>query len=60
MFLTDYHWCYEGDCAADTWGTCVEACNGMSQSPIDVPAAVQMGSASASKPLAFADYQNVR
>jgi len=38
----------------------VEACNGMSQSPIDVPAAVQMGSASASKPLAFADYQNVR
>merc|ERR1711963_1164357 len=56
----DYHWCYEGDCAADTWGTCVEACNGMSQSPIDVPAAVQMGSASASKPLAFADYQNVR
>ena len=32
----------------------------MSQSPIDVPAAVQMGSASASKPLAFADYQNVR
>ena len=32
----------------------------MKQSPIDIPEAVQMGSASASKPLVFTDYQNVK
>jgi len=56
----DYQWCYEGDCAASTWGTCVEACNGMSQSPIDIPVAVQQGSALAVRPLTFNNYQNVR
>jgi len=56
----NYQWCYEGDCAASTWGTCVEACNGMKQSPIDIPAVVQMGPPSATKPLTFTNYQNVR
>merc|ERR1712012_722055 len=56
----EYHWCYEGDCAPSTWGQCNEDCNGMKQSPIDIPEAVQMGSASATKTLMFSNYENVR
>jgi len=56
----EYHWCYEGDCAPSTWGQCTEACNGMHQSPIDIPEAVQMGSASGTKTLMFSNYENVR
>ena len=57
--MIDYHWCYEGDCAPSTWGQCTEACNGMHQSPIDIPEAVQMGSASGTKTLMFSNYENV-
>merc|ERR1712012_1193037 len=37
----EYHWCYEGDCAPSTWGQCTEACNGMHQSPIDIPEPIE-------------------
>jgi len=53
----NYHWCYEGDCAASTWGQCFDACNGMKQSPIDIP---KFMLSSGSKPLTFSKYDEVK
>jgi len=35
---SDWHWGYEGVYGASCWGTHVPACNGVKQSPIDIPA----------------------
>ena len=35
---SDWHWGYEGVYGAACWGTHVPACNGLKQSPIDIPA----------------------
>merc|ERR1711997_868328 len=35
---SDWHWGYEGVYGAECWGTHVPACNGVKQSPIDIPA----------------------
>merc|ERR1712110_1046552 len=34
--MDDFHWCYEGNCGPEFWGTNFEGCAGESQSPIDV------------------------
>merc|ERR1712088_1046581 len=34
--MDDFHWCYEGNCGPEFWGTQFEGCAGESQSPIDV------------------------
>jgi len=54
----EFHWCYEGDCGPDKWGTVFKACNGKSQSPIDiVPAASATKEAS---PINFGNYDKIR
>ena len=35
---SDWHWGYEGVYGAECWGEHVPACNGVKQSPIDIPA----------------------
>ena len=35
---SDWHWGYEGVYGASCWGVHVPACNGVKQSPIDIPA----------------------
>jgi len=35
---SNWHWGYEGKYGAECWGTHVPACNGLKQSPIDIPA----------------------
>jgi len=53
-----FHWCYEGECGPDNWGKEFPACNGQSQSPIDIitgPAPVQ-----APNTLTFTNYDKIR
>jgi len=54
----EFHWCYEGDCGAEFWGDHFPACNGESQSPIDIvtgPAPVPPPA-----PLNFGNYDKIR
>eukprot|EP00091_Calanus_sinicus_P005338 TRINITY_DN15784_c0_g1_i1.p1 TRINITY_DN15784_c0_g1~~TRINITY_DN15784_c0_g1_i1.p1 ORF type:complete len:106 (-),score=12.41 TRINITY_DN15784_c0_g1_i1:5-322(-) len=46
----DFHRCYEGDCGPSHWGDHIEACNGLSQSPIDI---VSTGASVQSEPFPF-------
>jgi len=56
--LEKFHWCYEGDCGPDKWGTAFPACNGKSQSPIDiVPADTATAEPSA---ISFGNYDKIR
>ena len=57
----DWHWGYEGVYGAACWGVHVPACNGVKQSPIDIPA--KYGSLlpmKESTPLTMSNYQAVR
>merc|ERR1711970_533541 len=54
----EFHWCYEGDCGAEFWGDHFPACNGESQSPIDIvtgPSPVPPPA-----PLNFGNYDKIR
>jgi len=58
---SDWHWGYEGVYGAACWGTHVEACNGLKQSPIDIPA--KYGGffpKPETTPLRMSNYANVR
>jgi len=57
----DWHWGYEGVYGAECWGVHVPACNGVKQSPIDIPA--KYGSLlpmKESTPLTMSNYRAVR
>jgi len=54
----EFHWCYEGACGPERWGDEFPACNGQSQSPIDIvtgPSPVAEPS-----PLNFGNYDKIR
>eukprot|EP00092_Neocalanus_flemingeri_P015906 GFUD01017223.1.p1 GENE.GFUD01017223.1~~GFUD01017223.1.p1 ORF type:complete len:367 (-),score=92.28 GFUD01017223.1:416-1516(-) len=53
-----FHWCYEGACGPDHWGEEYPACDGMSQSPINIVT----GSAaqSSADPITFGNYDQIR
>jgi len=58
---TDWHWGYEGVYGASCWGTHVPACNGVKQSPIDIPAKYGgLLPGSESTPLKMSNYAAVR
>merc|ERR1712215_322459 len=54
-----FHWCYTGDCGPDNWGKEFPACNGQSQSPINI---VTVGTTvmKAPTPLTFTNYDKIR
>jgi len=57
----DWHWGYEGVYGAECWGTHVEACNGVKQSPIDIPAKYGgLLPMQESSPLTMSNYAAVR
>ena len=57
----DWHWGYEGVYGAECWGTHVPACNGVKQSPIDIPAKYGgLLPLQESSPLTMSNYAAVR
>jgi len=56
---SEYYWCYEGDCGADTWGTYYENCNGMRQSPIDIMS-TGITPTTETTPMSMGGYEQVR
>jgi len=56
----EFHWCYEGDCGPAFWGEEYEACNGMSQSPIDIVSTGATFEAESAPALLFNNYDKVR
>merc|ERR1712002_645565 len=54
----EFHWCYEGDCGAEFWGDHFPACNGESQSPIDIVTGATP--TPPPSPLDFGNYDKIR
>jgi len=54
----EFHWCYEGDCGPDKWGTEFPVCDGKSQSPINIVTGATP--VPQPTPLNFGNYDKIR
>lgn len=58
--LDDYHWGYEGVYGPACWGIKYDLCNGMKQSPIDIPKSTFLNTAAETTPLKMSSYSSIR